>query len=358
MILTKRNVSKIPLKVRHYNSPVFKNKFLDELFVGELDTFENIQIFRVFRVINFRCYEIQRFYFDENGNYLVMSYGSYYNRFCYSLNYGTNFIFRKYVRVHYYVHKLIIKNILPCLKKYIKSYLSKETDIFDYLKFILNNKDNTKLESLASVNYKLFINLYNSSSYDAQFLNFVNNNLRQLQLITKWNYKICSSAYNEKLKLYLDYLDLLRYFGKDLHSPKYLCPKNLKKVHDKLLEKKEFSIIEGNDILFYQIKMSKYKLFDFKCISNNFIIKPLLTIDDVRKEGIKQSNCVFKNEYYNDENTLLFTSFYKNQKLETIEYSIEKKKVIQCLGYKNEYTEYHDQILDLANTYITNYLFN
>lgn len=358
MILTKRNVSKIPLKVRHYNSQLYNNKFIEELFVGELDTFENIQIFRVFRVVNFRCHEIQRFYYDENGNVLIMSYGSFFNRYAYSLDYSTKFIFRKFCRVHYYVHKLIIKNVLPSLKNYIKPYLAKETDIYEYLLFVLKCKSNYKLESIACINYKLFIDIFNNTSYNYQFINIIEKNFRQFQLIAKWNYKISSGAYGWNTRMYLDYLDLLRYFGKDLHSPKYLCPKNLRKEHDKLVEKKEGAIILEDDRLSYAIKMNKYKLFEFKCSSDNFIIKPLLTIDDVRKEGAVQSHCVFKNEYYKDENSLLFTSFYKGKKLETIEYSIEKKKVIQCLGYKNECTEYHDQILDLANTYITNYLFN
>ena len=35
-----------------------------------------------------------------------------------------------------------------------------------------------------------------------------------------------------------DYISLLSYFHKDLHNAKYVCPKNLKAEHDRLLRKK------------------------------------------------------------------------------------------------------------------------
>lgn len=40
------------------------------------------------------------------------------------------------------------------------------------------------------------------------------------------------------MKIWFDYLDLLRYFHKDLHNAHYVCPDNLKKEHDKLVIKK------------------------------------------------------------------------------------------------------------------------
>jgi hypothetical protein len=36
----------------------------------------------------------------------------------------------------------------------------------------------------------------------------------------------------EKPSDWIDYLQLLSFFGKDLHSGKYVCPENLQKEHD------------------------------------------------------------------------------------------------------------------------------
>lgn len=38
--------------------------------------------------------------------------------------------------------------------------------------------------------------------------------------------------------IWCDYIDLLRYFGKDTNSPKYICPADLKAEHDRLVRKK------------------------------------------------------------------------------------------------------------------------
>ena len=38
--------------------------------------------------------------------------------------------------------------------------------------------------------------------------------------------------------MWLDYIDMLRFFGKDLHNAKYVCPKDLKAEHDRYVAKK------------------------------------------------------------------------------------------------------------------------
>ena len=38
--------------------------------------------------------------------------------------------------------------------------------------------------------------------------------------------------------IWCDYIDLLRYFGKDTNSPKYICPTDLRVEHDRLVRKK------------------------------------------------------------------------------------------------------------------------
>lgn len=46
--------------------------------------------------------------------------------------------------------------------------------------------------------------------------------------------------------LWLDYLDLLERFNKDLRNAKYVCPKNLKKAHDRLVRKNGIFRESGN----------------------------------------------------------------------------------------------------------------
>lgn len=56
-----------------------------------------------------------------------------------------------------------------------------------------------------------------------------------------WTFiKICiRNKYKIKdATLWCDYIDLLRFFGKDLHSARYVCPDNLKAEHDRYVIKK------------------------------------------------------------------------------------------------------------------------
>lgn len=52
--------------------------------------------------------------------------------------------------------------------------------------------------------------------------------------------KICirNKVYIKSPTMFFDYLELLQHFGKDLRSPKYLFPKDLKKAHDYWMKKK------------------------------------------------------------------------------------------------------------------------
>ena len=38
------------------------------------------------------------------------------------------------------------------------------------------------------------------------------------------------------LRMYFDYLEMSDAIGRDLRSPKYLCPANLKKAHDEVMK--------------------------------------------------------------------------------------------------------------------------
>ena len=39
--------------------------------------------------------------------------------------------------------------------------------------------------------------------------------------------------------MYFDYLEMSDAIGRDVRSPKYLCPKNLKKAHDEVMKLKQ-----------------------------------------------------------------------------------------------------------------------
>jgi len=165
-------------------------------------------------------------------------------------------------------------------------------------------------------------------------------------------------------RIYIDYLDLLKYFKKDLRNAKYVCPKNLMKEHDILMKKKrEILRLEEQErnrlaILKRQENLEKAriefiermnKFFDLEFKKGLIKIVPLKSIDEFKKEGDILNHCVFTNEYYSKKESLILSARIRNKPIETIEISLDKLQVEQARGLNNKATKYHDQILEIIN---------
>ena len=67
------------------------------------------------------------------------------------------------------------------------------------------------------------------------------------------------------------------------------------------------------------------------------------------EEGKALHHCVFTNEYYLKENSLILSATIEGRRIETIEVNLDTLKVVQSRGVCNKKTEYHDQIVSLVN---------
>ncbi len=171
--------------------------------------------------------------------------------------------------------------------------------------------------------------------------------------------KICirNKYYVKDASMWFDYLDLLSYFNKDLHNAHYVCPKDLKKQHDKLVakkrnlqekenaERKRIKAIQ-NESKFHELKKQFFGLvFSDKLIE----VKVLESVNEFMEEGDEMHHCVFTNEYYLKPDSLVFSATIDGKRIETVEVSLRKMKVVQCYGKFNKNTEYHGQIVSLVN---------
>ncbi len=160
--------------------------------------------------------------------------------------------------------------------------------------------------------------------------------------------------------LWCDYVDLLRFFGKDLHNSKYVCPENLEREHDKYMnkrldwlrkqhenKKREKALKDAEE--FDKIKA---KFFGLQFSDGLIQVKVLESIEQFIEEGETMHHCLFSNEYHLKEDSLIFSASLKEEKLETIEVSLSKLKVVQSRGVCNENTDYHDRIISLVNSNI------
>lgn len=157
--------------------------------------------------------------------------------------------------------------------------------------------------------------------------------------------------------IWFDYLDLLYYFQKDRRNTHYVCPRDLNKAHDRLMDKKR--AIQKRE----ELEKKKLRTFEqeasFKALKEKFmglsfsdgliLIKVLESVQEYVEEGDKLHHCVFTNDYFSKPDSLVLSARIENEPIETIEISLKDFKVLQCRGKHNQDTEYHDRIIQLVN---------
>lgn len=163
--------------------------------------------------------------------------------------------------------------------------------------------------------------------------------------------------------IWFDYLELLNYFKKDLRNAKYVCPRNLKKQHDILVAKKrkiqeaEARERQRQEAIKRQknleIAIKEYvercqQFFNLEFNKGDISIKVLQSVEEFKEEGDELKHCVFANEYYLKENSLILSAKVNGKRTETVELKLDTLKIEQSRGKHNQATEYHDQIIQLV----------
>lgn len=177
---------------------------------------------------------------------------------------------------------------------------------------------------------------------------------------TYWNSIKIAMRNGYKVKdsqMWIDYIKMLERCGKDIQSPKYICPSNLQEEHDRYMKK--VHILEdkkkrAEDIRKAQereanFKEQKEKFFGIRINDGEIEVKVLESVEEYRREAESQHICLFSAEYDRRENSLIFSARIKGRIIETIEVDLKTLRVVQSRGVCNKNTEYHDRIVNLIN---------
>ena len=186
------------------------------------------------------------------------------------------------------------------------------------------------------------------------------------QLKDKPSFNICNrNGYIIKdASIWTDYVDLLSYFRKDLRNAYYVCPKNLKREHDLLVEKMnkiearnrarrareeaiQKDIRKKEDILnFYR---EKAKFFGIEIKDGEINIHPLESVTQFYLEAKAMHHCVFSNRYYGKDGCLILSARdSQGNRLETVEVNLNTFDIVQSRAVCNGTSEYHEKIVNLV----------
>ena len=159
----------------------------------------------------------------------------------------------------------------------------------------------------------------------------------------------------QDIKIWEDYIALLRWFKKDLSSPALVCPENLDQAHDRLVAKKR-DIQRRKHLAQMRAEIQKAEpiyendkkqFFGLSFTDNDLTVKVLDRVQDFLQEGDTLHHCVFTNEYYKKKDSLILSAQIENRPVETIEVSLSKMEIIQCRGHRNKATKHHSRILGI-----------
>ncbi|MEG0365536.1 MAG: PcfJ domain-containing protein [Coprobacillus sp.] len=329
----------------------------------------------------FNCFEVERINNDQD---VYMRMNSYFNsgyirhsNNSYSLKRDkpSNYYGRK-MGDYYFYGFVITKGIKKIIDKTKYKYscldvvARKHICILDYLKLY---KDYNKVELIVkNGNYRLLIDLvkrgYSTSLLEdkknyrylkddlslVELENAVNFNLHDLQHIKAYGYvdvknnlnsidkldvninKLAHYLFKQKQEFnyYQDYYMTAKKLGMPMYCKEVMFPQSLIKSHDHAFEeyKKYEKKINSENIKKFADELKKY---EFK--EKNLIITPATSQEDLIKESKQLKHCVrdYATRMANKETAIFFIRKSRTQDKPYVTLELNKDRVIQCRGYKN-----------------------
>jgi len=331
----------------------------DLAYFGILTTIENFQVIRIFTLTKYMkkkepCtvhhQEVMQHWIEDNGKITsfsktVQGMSRYYDQWNYMSEMSIQHThFQKSGRftiIPFKIHPE--KKVLPILKRNGFSgnyYNSNPQELFS---LILRNQ---KAETLIKAGQISLLKKIDGWS------NAVEERWVSIKICLRNNYIVKDATE------WFDYLKLLEHFGKDLLNAKYICPSDLKKEHDKYVEKRreqqrKKELIKTllrmeEDQLLYAEQKKNFMNLEFQ--KENLRIVVLKSVYDFKECSDILRHCIFTNRYHEKEKSLLFKAEVDGKIIETVEVSLTKMKVIQARGSGNKESEFNKEIISLVNS--------
>lgn len=233
------------------------------------------------------------------------------------------------------------QKLIPELKRagYKKAlYGQKQLDLFRTL------LSDSRAETLIKAGYtKLLERIMNMGWKN------IDNYWQSIKIAIRNKYKITNAV------LWCDYIDMLRFFGKDLRNAKYVCPTNLKAEHDRYVIKRAKADtqaeIEKQLAKEAEYREAKARFFGLVFSDGTISIRVLESVAEIIEEGQAMHHCVAG--YHSKADSLILSACIDGKRIETIEVSISQLKVIQSRGVCNKNTKHHNKIIELVEQNIS-----
>lgn len=156
---------------------------------------------------------------------------------------------------------------------------------------------------------------------------------------------------------WLDMMNILERMGKDLNSPKYIMPEDIKSAHDHWVKKmhhiqqkerfqRELEQAKEQESIFRKLKS---RFFGISITENDLTICVLESVREHILEGKALCHCVGQCGYALKEKSLILSAMVNGVRTETIEINLDRLDIVQCYGVYNKPSPHHERIINLMN---------
>jgi len=330
-----------------------KRVFRQEQYLCIVTAREDLQVLRFFVIeaffnagqkANYYANEVIQQWIAPNGKYVTISKLKPYNFHTYTWKYSSKLEIRPEKTWHNILPTCIYptKKLIPEMKRSGYRGIFYGLTPFDLFHTLLSD---SRAETLIKAGETKLLSFFTDNGF-----NKINNYWQSIKICIRNGYPVSD------VSIWCDYINLLRFFGKDLHNAKYVCPADLKAEHDHYVKKKKKFLerqkaeearkkaLEDET----RYKGMKSKFFGIQFTDGLIHVRVLESVEAIRQEGEVLHHCVFTNEYHLKPDTLILSASIDNRRIETVELSLTRFKVLQCRGVCNQNSEYHERIIQLV----------
>ena len=169
----------------------------------------------------------------------------------------------------------------------------------------------------------------------------------------------------ETIPLWLDMVYAIIVCKKDWHNPVYIAPADLRATHDRFIRMmirkqqenrltREYNKIqreiERNKKINEDYIKRRKRFYDMVLSDGMIECRVLRDVEAFREEGTAMAHCVFKCRYFEKPYSLILSARINGQRVETIEVDLTNYKIKQCYGKHDQFTMYHQRIVDLVDS--------
>lgn len=330
-----------------------KNK--EACYFSTLEAVDGMQVQRVFLLtVNYRkgkpmeafCNEVCRLWLDSKGKTAVTSLARTLGYYKDSFSWASSIELRSMTDVHWVISNTYVYpyySVIPKLRRNGMKGRLPDTHPMRLANALLSDH---RIETMMKAKDLQAVAYFISHPHD---------------LDRFWqSYKVAARHHYqpEDYDMWCDTIRLLDRCGRDIHNTKYICPKDLKAEHDRWLSKmnlmeekrrnkERMERAKRHEADFYK---NKSCFFGIVIRDNDIEISVLDSLEAYKAESEKMKHCVFQCEYYAKTDTVILSAHNRQgNRIETVEFSLTKGKVVQSRGVCNSNTEFHDRIIKLVN---------